>query len=241
LTNSIFFRENTTFEAFGLQHLFAIVFFIFVGFLFISWAKKLSAKKQIKVGNIFGASLSITIIIWTFLKIYERGNFDITQDLPFHLCNFIALFLPVFSFIRKKIYYEILLFWILAGTTQAILTPELKTGFPNYQFLKYWYVHASLIIFIFYATFIYKIQPTLKSVFYSFFALQGYFILVLFVNKLTGANYFYLNRKPIEASMLDYLGDWPYYILMVELILLPYFLLIYLPFYLIQKKQIYTK
>ncbi len=221
---------------FGNQHIIAMIVYLIGGFILIQWAKKLPQEQQYKIGNIFAYSLSITIIIWTFLKIYDRG-FDIKHDLPFHLCNFIALLIPIFSVTRKLIFYEILLFWILAGTFQAILTPDIKNGFPHYHFLKYWYVHAGLLIFILYATIIYKMKPTRKSIFKSFFALQGYFLLMLIINKLTGANYFYISNKPEGATALDYFGDWPYYILIAELILLPYFFLIYLPFYLLKKNK----
>ena len=57
---------------FGNQHLIALLFFIIFGYILIKWAKKLSKEKQHKVGNIFAFSLSITVIIWTFLKIYTE-------------------------------------------------------------------------------------------------------------------------------------------------------------------------
>lgn len=219
---------------FGNQHLIALLFFTLFGYFLIKWAKNLSEEKQYTVGNIFAFSLSITVIIWTILKIHTRG-FDIKNDLPFHLCNFIALLLPLFALNRKKIIYNVLLFWILAGTSHSVITPDLKQGFPNYIFLKYWFVHAGLIIFIFYATFIYNLKPNIKSIFHSFIALQGYLILMLFINKVTGANYFYTNHKPDGDTLLNFLGDWPYYIFTIELLLIPCFLIIYLPFYLNSK------
>lgn len=220
---------------FGLQHVVVLLFFAVAGFLLINWAKKLPENKQLKVGTIFAFSLSFTVVIWTFLKIYTRG-FDIKQDLPFHLCNIIALLLPILMISRKNLYYEIVFFWVLAGTTHSVITPDLENGFPNFIFLKYWYVHAGLIIFILYLTFVFKLRPTFKSALKSFIALQGYIILMFFVNYLTGANYFYTNHKPAVASALDYLGEWPVYIFVVELIMIPYFLLFYLPFYLNSKK-----
>ena len=220
---------------FGMQHLVASLFFIIFGILLISWAKKQTISKQIRVGNIFAFSLSITVIVWTAIKMYLHG-FDVEHDLPFHLCNFIALLLPIFSITRKRIYYEILLFWILAGTSQALITPDIKNGFPHYVFLKYWYVHAGLIIFILYATFIYGMRPTVKSIFKSFAALLVYFLLMLVINKIVGANYLYVNYKPEGPSLLDYLGEWPYYIFGVMLIVLPLFFLIYLPFQLTKNK-----
>lgn len=221
---------------FGNQHLVALLFFILFGYFLIKWAKKLAIEKQHKVGNIFAFSLSITIVIWTLLKIYTRG-FDLKEDLPLHLCNFIAFLLPVFTLTRKKIYYEIILFWIFAGTTHAVITPDLHNGFPNFIFFKYWYVHAGLIVFVLYFTLVIRLTPNLKSVFKSFIAIQIYFVFLFIINSLLNSNYLYTNAKPTGPTALDYLGEWPYYILTIELILIPYFLLIYLPFYLTQKKS----
>lgn len=221
---------------FGNQHMIALLFFTLFGYFLIRWAKKLTNEKKYIVGIIFAFSLSITVIIWTILKIYTRG-FDIKQDLPLHLCNFVALFLPVITLTRKKIYFDIILFWILAGTTHSVITPDLRNGFPNFIFFKYWYVHAGLIIFVLYTTLVLQLKPNLKSVFQSFLALQIYIVLLFLINKLLNSNYFYTNSKPEGPTALDYLGEWPYYIFTVEFILIPYFLLIYLPFYLTQKKQ----
>jgi uncharacterized membrane protein YwaF len=51
------------------------------------------------------------------------------------------------------------------------------------------------------------------------------------LNFLLDANYSYLNEKPKSASVLDLFGEWPYYILVVQLIVIPLFLIIYLPFF----------
>ena len=79
-------------------------------------------------------------------------------------------------------------------------------------------------------------RPTLKSVWKSYLGFQFYMILMFTVNYFLGSNYFYTNRKPDAASMLDLFGEWPYYVLIVNLIVIPYFLLIYLPFYLTRNK-----
>ena len=219
----------------SLEHLASVVIFALIGFILIRYARKQSKEKQYLIGNILAFSLAGMVILWTALKITDRG-FILDHDLPFHLCNFIALFLPFFSLTRKYLFYEILLFWILAGTTQALITPDIKDSFPNYHFIKYWFVHGGLVIFILYATLIYGMRPTWKSVIKSFIALQVYLLLMFLLNAFTGANYFYVNHKPESASLLDYFGEWPYYLFFTELILLPYFFLIYLPFLLTARR-----
>ena len=237
LTESTFFKENNAFTMFGFQHLVGVLFFVFLGYILIAWAKKLSEERQHKIGIVMSVFLCASLLLWTIVRIYIEG-FDAKEHLPLHLCNLVSILLPVFAITRKQWMYEILLFWILAGTSQAIITPDLAHGFPHYDYLKYFIVHCGLVIFILYATFIYKMRPTVKSIFKSFLALQVYFVAMLLVNKLLGSNYFFISEKPPHGSLLDYFGDWPYYILVAELILFPYFFLIYLPFHLTRKRAI---
>ncbi len=132
--------------------------------------------------------------------------------------------------------YEILVFWIIAGTSQGVITPDILEGFPSFDYFRYWTVHLGLLSIIFYATFVFNMRPKLKSVFKSFFALQIYLIVMMLINYVLNANYFYLNEKPKSASVLDLFGEWPYYIMVAQLFLIPYFLIIYLPFYLANRK-----
>lgn len=134
--------------------------------------------------------------------------------------------------------YEILLFWIIAGTLQGVLTPDISDGFPSFDYFRYWVVHLGLLIIIFYATIVLKMRPKLKSVFKSFLALQMYILIMIAINYALNSNYFYLNEKPESASLLDYFGEWPYYIVVSQIIVIPYFLLIYLPFYLVRIKKV---
>jgi len=220
---------------FGFQHWAAIAFFFILGFSLIWWARRQSDKVQHRTGIIMSIVICVTLIVWTMAKIAING-FNIKEDLPLHLCNIISLLLPVFAFKRKRWMYEILIFWVFAGTTQAMITPDLAHGFPHYHYLKYWIVHAGLVVFMMYATVIYQMRPTVRSILKSFLALQVYFGLMLLVNFILGSNYFFISEKPPHGSLLDYFGDWPYYILVAELILFPYFFLIYLPFYLTRKR-----
>ncbi|MEO9569992.1 MAG: TIGR02206 family membrane protein [Polaribacter sp.] len=199
------------------------------------FSKKLPEKKQYQIGNLFSISLSLTVIFTTLLHIY-KGNFNLQKDLPLHLCSFLALVIPILSITKKLIYFEIFLFLVLAGTMQSLITPS-EYNFLNFRFFRYWYIHAGLVIFMMYATFIYKMRPTLKSVFKAFLGMQIYMGFMFVLNFILGSNYFYTNRKPNAATLLDVFGDWPNYIFVVELIVIPYFLILYLPFYLTRKKS----
>jgi len=236
LNESIFFKNNKDFVTFGLEHLIVVLIFITFGFLLINWAKKLPTERKFKVGYLYAWSISISLILWTIIKVSLEG-FNLQEDIPLHLCNILALLLPLLTFKRKKSVHLILFFWILAGTTHAIITPSVGSSFPYFGAFKYWYVHAGLVIFALYSTIVYQFYPTLKSVFSAFFAMQIYIIIMYGINWLLGTNYFYTNGKPKVATALDYLGAYPTYVFVVILIMIPYFLLLYLPFYFLKNKS----
>ena len=229
-----FLKENTDFTPFTLQHVAVLLILILFGVMFIRWAKKQSERTQFLAGNIFAIAISLAVIIGVALKIYA-GSFDVQEHLPLHICSFLALTIPIVSFKRKYLHYEIVFFLILSGTFQSLVTPS-SYSFMNFEFFRYWLVHAGLVIFIMYATFVYKMRPTIKSVLKSYLGFQVYMVVMFIINYFLGSNYFYTNRKPDAASMLDLFGEWPYYVLVVNLIVIPYFLLIYLPFYLTRNK-----
>ncbi|NNE28988.1 MAG: TIGR02206 family membrane protein, partial [Saprospiraceae bacterium] len=151
-------------------------------------------------------------------------------------CNLVALLLPFIMWNPSIRVHEILYFWILAGTFQAIITPHLFNGFPNFIFFKYWIVHAGLVIFAIYSTVVFDLKPTVKSIWRSFFALQFYVLFVLVVNLVIGSNYVYVLGKPPTASALDFLGPWPYYILVVEVLAIILFYILYVPIWLTSGK-----
>ena len=229
--NSSIFSENNAFVPYEGHHYFALLFFFTLGVILIVSGRLSKETNQILIGKIYASVLSFIIIIWTIIKIV-LDDFDLKTDLPFHLCNLIALLMPIYAFTRKKVMYEILLFWVFTGTIQALFTPDLNNGFPHFTYIKYWFAHAGVVVFMLYATFVYNHKPDVKSIFKSYIALQIYVGFVCIVNLILDSNYFYINKKPNATTLLDMFGDWPYYIIVAELILIPFFFMVYLPFYL---------
>ncbi|MGB5418629.1 TIGR02206 family membrane protein [Algibacter sp.] len=232
--NAFFLLERVAIGSF--QHVFPIVISILLGIVFINFAKhKFNRTQQNNALHVFACLISFIVILFHAHKI-SLGHYNISTDLPLYLCSLLGVIIPIFTYYRAYWMYEVLLFWIVGGTLQAVITPDIELGFPSLDYFRYWAVHLGLLIVVFYAAFVFNMRPKLKSVFKSFIALQIYVIIMIVINKLLKANYFYLNAKPESASILDYFGDWPWYIVVVQILVIPLFLLIYLPFYLTRKK-----
>ncbi len=221
----------------SLQHILPILLAIVFTIGFLKYSKdNFNDTQQQKAVHFFACLVSITVISFhVYRMLYHDYNFK--TDLPLYLCSLLAVIIPIFTYYRKYWMFEILVFWIIGGTLQGVLTPDISVGFPSFDYFRYWTVHLGLLSVIFYFIFVFKMKPKLKSVFKSFLALQLYIVLTMALNYSLDANYFYLNEKPVSASLLDYFGEWPYYLLVVQLIIIPLFLIIYLPFYFAERKM----
>ena len=216
----------------SLEHVLPIGIAVLLAYLLIQFNKQTSNYKNKRlVFNGLAVFVSLSVLSFHMYHILFE-SYDIKTDLPLYLCSLIALVIPVFSYYRKYWMFEILVFWIIAGTLQGVITPDIAIGFPSFDYFRYWIVHLGLLTIIFYAIFVFKMRPKFKSVFVSFFALQCYVLFIIVINFLLDANYFYLNEKPKSASLLDYFGDWPYYIIIAQLLIIPLFLMVYLGFHL---------
>lgn len=214
----------------SFEHLVPIGLGVFLSLLLVRFAKQSSKKTKFILFNGLAFLISLTVLIFHMYHICFE-SYNVKTDLPLYLCSLIALLIPIFSYYRKYWMFEILVFWIIAGTLQGVITPDIAVGFPSFDYFRYWIVHLGLLSIIFYAIFIFEMQPRFKSVFISFFALQIYVALMVAINFILDANYFYLNEKPKSASLLDHFGEWPYYIITTQFMVIPLFILIYLGFY----------
>ena len=228
---------NTKVTIGSFQHIIPILFAIGFTVFLVKYSKKhFNESQKQKAVHYLGWMVSATLIGFHLYRILF-SNYNFKTDLPLYLCSLMALLIPFFTHYRKYWMFEILVFWIIGGTLQAVITPDITNGFPSFDYFRYWVVHLGLLSIIFYFVFELKMKPTLRSVFKSFLALQVYVVLMIVLNVLLDANYFYLNEKPKSATILDYFGEWPYYILVGQLIIIPLFLLIYLPFLLCGKQE----
>ena len=234
--NQLFIVQNSVTIG-SLQHIMPISIAVVFSVFLIHYSKKHFTKTQKKaVIHYFAVFVSVTVISFHLYRmVFDNYNFK--TDLPLYLCTLMALLIPMLTYYKNYWLFEVLVFWIIGGTLQAVITPDITEGFPSFDYFRYWVVHLGLLVVIFYFIFVFKMKPKLKSVFKSFLALQVYLVFMMLLNYLLDANYFYLNAKPKSASVLDYFGDWPYYLLVTQLIIIPLFLIIYLPFYLSERQN----
>ncbi len=245
MREAVFSYLNTfdPFQMFGLEHILGIIIALIVIIALPVYAKRhLNKQMQYKIGMLIGWLVFGNYIIWVGLEIIA-GTFDYKVHLPVHLCRFANIMIPLVMVWRSYLAYEILFFWGFSGMLQASITPDIAAGFPHFHYFRFWLGHQGLILALVYATVVYDIRPSFKSLKKSFIALNIFLGFATIVNILMDANYFWICGKPVNQfgehipTLLDYLGPWPWYIISAEFVALAHFLLAYSPFYFINRRR----
>lgn len=233
---ALFSFSNDSFEAYTMEHFLPIILAVLIAWASISIANRRLKKKQQSILGTILASTSFVCVLGRMGYLMGQGNFDPALDLPFFLCRFMAVVLPFVMYTRNRFLLGILYFWILVGTVNAVITPEVSFNFGHWEYNIYWIYHLMLIVSIIYAARVYKFKITWKDYWNAVLATIGFTIFSIGVNYVLEANYNYLSEKPPVASILDYMGPWPWYIILVYLLMFFLFFLAFLPYLLRRKK-----
>ncbi|HNJ35929.1 MAG TPA: TIGR02206 family membrane protein, partial [Leptospiraceae bacterium] len=110
------------------------------------------------------------------------------------------------------------------------LTPNLQEDFPHFYFFIYFIGHVCLVIASFYFIFAWKLRPRPGAIWRVFLMSELYFATAFTLDYALDTNYGYLMRKPTNPSFLDYLGPWPVYLIVLQILALGIFYLLNLPF-----------
>jgi hypothetical integral membrane protein (TIGR02206 family) len=159
------------------------------------------------------------------------GTWSPKTDLPFALCDAAVLVAAAACWWRKPRLVELTYFWGLAGTLQAVITPDLNAGFPHLVFFQYLGGHLGIVLAALYLVIGLRIAPRPGSVATTFVITLAYTALVGLVDALSGANYMFLRRPPGNWTLLKLLGPWPWYIVSAAGVALALLAVLDLPFW----------
>jgi hypothetical integral membrane protein (TIGR02206 family) len=140
------------------------------------------------------------------------GTFSAKTSLPLALCDMAALVAAAACWTRSGVLVELTYFWGLAGTLQAVITPDLNVGFPHLVFFQYMVGHLGIVVAAVFLVVGLGIAPRPGAVVRVFAITLGYTAFVGLVDGGAGANYMFLRAPPGEWTLLKVLGPWPWYI-----------------------------
>ena len=198
-------------------------------FMVLYVGHKLPASKKETYAK-FLAALMIGFFIINHSFLFILGKWEISKELPVHLCSISGLICCFIMFIpknKRQFLFEFLFYCGIIGGIQAIFTPLLDDyGGYNFFYIQFFFKHAMIIAFPIYLRNNLGMKLTKFSWLKTYFALNVLMILLIQLNNILGSNYMYVNVPPaVDNPMV--IGEWPTYLYSWELFVLILILLVF--------------
>ena len=227
--------ETVEFKNFTIAHFLPILFMIGIIILIYKFRTQLREyKHEDKIRLTLGFILIITEMsyFWRLVGV-ESLNANPVDHLPITICGWAIIFSSFMVVSKSQSLFDIVYFWVFAGSTFGLLTPTVitYTGPTRFRYYQFWLEHISGFIVIFYMIFVHNFRPNWKSMLKSYILLIVLAIVAIIANNiLPGANYLYVARPEDTASILDFLPK-NYFVrlTLMALVITALFFLIYLP------------
>ena len=218
-----------TIEFMSTNWIITVVCVIALIFTVLYVGHKLPASKKETYAK-FLAALMIGFFIINHSLLFFLGKWEISKELPVHLCSISGLICCFIMFIpknKRQFLFEFLFYCGIIGGIQAIFTPLLDDyGGYNFFYIQFFFKHAMIIAFPIYLRNNLGMKLTKFSWLKTYFALNVLMILLIQLNKILGSNYMYVNVPPaVDNPMV--IGEWPTYLYWWELFVLILILLVF--------------
>lgn len=166
--------------------------------------------------RVAGLTLAVALVgaevgWWLYLAATGARDEELGSAIPLQLCD-AAIFVSAFAIIlRAQLLVEVTYFWGLAGTSQAVITPE-QLHFPSFPYFQYYVAHGGVIVAALFLVVGLGQWPRRDAFRRVLLITVAYALVVGAIDVVTGANYMFMRNKPPSASLLDLLGPWPWYL-----------------------------
>ena len=179
-------------------------------------ARFLNRTQKIQVTYLIGVIMILDFITENGGYIMS-GTWDVQYNLPIQLCGISSLICCVLPFIKKKDkLFQFVYYTGVIGGIMAILTPQMNYFDGSLRYYLNYYVSHSLIIVLPIFMFLHlDLKLPRFSWFKIWIHLNILMAIIMPINFLLDSNYMYVNAAP-EVSNPLVIGEWPYYLLIWE-------------------------
>jgi hypothetical integral membrane protein (TIGR02206 family) len=196
------------FETYGTSHL-AVLAICAVGIVAIVLFGRRAQGRD--VNRAFAVAILLVTIPLQILQLLPE-EWNPRTSLPLQLCDLAWMFAVYSLWTRSRLGATVTYLWGITLTTQAMLTPDLASAFPEPRFLMFWAMHVLVVWAAVHLVFGLRMLPTWATYRRTVGITAVWAGAVMVYNTVADTNYGYLNGKPDNASILDLLGPWPFYV-----------------------------
>lgn len=219
---------NIGISLFSLQHIVILAVIPAVGgaLAFISQQQPSTAKW---IHRSLGVVLLVSTLVW-YGVVVANNWFSFPEFIPLHLCDITLWLTIIVAFTRNQFCFELTYYWGVAGTTMALVTPDVGNLALTYPTIQFFLSHGIVVISALFLVWSGRMKPGRYSLWKAFAALNIYALGIGLFNLIFHTNYMYVCGKPSNASLLDYLGTWPIYLVTSDVLALLIFWLLWIPY-----------
>ena len=210
-------------EQWSGEHVAALIATAVVAASLVAAARRWGDIWAVRAGRVL-AILILAGFVCEQLTYALRGQWTVTVNLPLQLSDAVTL-VAVAALWRPEsaLLVELVYFWALTASLQAVLTPDLGQAFPDLLFFTYFATHSGAIAAACLLVFGMRRTPRPKAVWRVYAITLAFACSAAVGTWLTDGNYMFLRHKPARGSLLDFMGPWPVYILATALLALVMF------------------
>ncbi|MGI8619596.1 MAG: TIGR02206 family membrane protein [Gemmatimonadaceae bacterium] len=219
------------FEPFSALHAGILLLFAMATALLIYGGRRLPPPGRSRLDRNLGLVMIALWVVsngWWLLP----ARFDAARALPLHVCDVTSLLAGVVLLLPRRRLRALLYFWGIGMSLQAIVTPEIAFEADSIWFWIFWTSHAGIIGIAIYDVVVRGYRPDWADFRFVVLAGLAYLAVVLAINVMLGFNYGYVgNARPGEASIIDFLGPWPYRVAVMAVLVIGVMVLLMLPWH----------
>ena len=235
--------DEVEFVNFSLAHFLPILVVAAVIFLIYRYRDRLGSSRYdatIRWGLAFAMIVCEMSYFWRLVAVPSLTP-NAIDHLPITVCGWAIVFGSYMVVTKSQSLFDIVYFWVFAGTIFALITPTVitYTGPTRYRYYQFWLEHTLGYVAVFYMMFVHKLRPTVKSFVKSYAALAVLAVIAYAANSILGpgANYLFMAKPEDTPSILDVLPPiFALRILVMVAVVTMLFVLAYLPWYLMDRK-----
>ena len=237
--------SEVEFTNFSFAHFAPLIITAVIIYLIYRYRDKL---RDSKYEMNFRYIIAFTMIIsemsyyWRLVGVPELGPNPI-DHLPITVCGWVIVFGSYMVIGKTQFLFDIVYFWLFAGTVFALITPTVitYTGPTRFRYYQFWVEHTFGFVAVFYMIFVHTMRPTIKSAIRSYASLVVHAIVAYSANTIIGpgANYLFMARPESTPSILDILP--PNFVLRIFIMALAVtglYVVAYLPWFIKDRKNI---
>ena len=225
----VYWESERNFRLFGPIHL------LIIGSI-IALAATLAAISRRRVVGRPGIRIALAIAlllnsaVW-YAYLAARGWLTFPDSLPLELCDATLAITVISAFTLNALAFDLAYYGALAGTSMAVVTPDLWERFPSFSTVQFFIAHGLVLVTVLYLVWSGEARPRPGSIWRAMLGVNVFAAIAGTFDFAFHTNYMYLRTKPQNPSLLDYFGPWPWYLAVCEMFALVVFTLLYAPFW----------